>query len=76
MKDGFVQQCLEILKRDDIKRELKGLYSPIIDIILFQLNPYIYFSISVIVFIFIMVLAILILLILILRNKNGSLKIY
>jgi hypothetical protein len=76
MKDGFVQQCLEILKRDDIKREIKGLCAPIIDLILYELNPYIYLGISVIVFICIMVLAIFILLILILRNKNGTWKIY
>jgi len=70
MKDSFVQQCLDILKRDDVKNEFKMLLKPIIDFILYEINPYIYITVSLVFLIFIMILAILIILILLLRNKQ------
>jgi hypothetical protein len=70
MKDSFVQQCLDILKRDDIKNEFKMLLKPVIDFILYEINPYIYIIMSLVFLIFIMILAILIMLILIIRNKQ------
>jgi hypothetical protein len=42
MKDNFVKQCLEIFKRDDVKQETKLLMTPIIDIILHEIYPYLY----------------------------------
>jgi hypothetical protein len=70
MKDSLVQQCLDILKRDDIKNEFKMLLKPIIDFILFEINPYIYITVTLVFMIFVMILAILIILILLLRNKQ------
>lgn len=70
MKDSLVQQCLDILKRDDIKHELKCLCMPVIDIIFYEINPYIYIIIGIIFLIFIMILAILIILIFLIRNKQ------
>jgi len=70
MKDSLVKQCLEILKRDDIKNEFKLLLSPIIDFILYEINPYIYMIITLVFIIFLMILAILVILILLLRNKQ------
>jgi len=70
MKDSLVQQCLDILKRDDIKNEFKMLLKPVIDFILYEINPYIYITVSLVFFIFIMILAILIILIIVLRNKQ------
>jgi hypothetical protein len=75
MKDSIVRQCLDILKREDIKDELKLLLSPIIDFIFYEINPYIYIIISLIILLFIMILTILILLILLLRNKDILVKI-
>ena len=69
MKDTLVQQCLEILKRDDIKNEFKMLLKPLIDFILYEINPYIYITGSLVFLIFVMNLAILIMLIFLLRNK-------
>ena len=69
MKDSIVQQCLDILKRDDIKNEIKILFKPVFHFILHEVNPYIYFIVTLICFIFIVTLANLILLILILRSK-------
>ena len=70
MKDSLVQQCLDILKRDDIKNEFKMILKPVIDFILYEINPYIYITVSLVFLIFIMILAILIILILVLRNKQ------
>ena len=70
MKDSIVQQCLDILKRDDIKNEFKMLLKPVIDFILYEINPYIYMTMGLVFLIFVMILAILILLILMIRNKE------
>jgi hypothetical protein len=76
MKDSLVQQCLDILKREDIKNEFKMLLKPIIDFILYEINPYIYITVTLVFMIFIMILAILIILILLLRNKQIITKIF
>lgn len=70
MKDSIIAQCLEILKREDIKKECKQLFAPVVELILYEISHYIYISLAVIFIIFIMILAILIILILILRNKS------
>ena len=76
MKDSFVQQCLDILKREDIKNEFKMLLKPVIDFILYEINPYIYIIMSLVFLIFVMILAIVIMLILIIRNKQLVDKIF
>ena len=76
MKDTLVQQCLEILKRDDIKNELKMLLKPIINFILYEIYPYIYITVTLVFMIFIMILAILIILFMLLRNKQMLIKIF
>jgi hypothetical protein len=70
MRDTLVQQCLDILKRDDIKKEFKMLLRPIIDFILYEINPYIYITIFLVFLIFLMILAILLILIHIIRSKE------
>jgi hypothetical protein len=70
MKDTIVQQCLDILKRDDVKNEFKILLKPVIDFILYEINPYIYMTVLLVFMIFIMILAILLILLYILRNKS------
>ena len=76
MKDSLVNQCLDILKRDDIKTEFKMLLKPVIDFILYEINPYIYITVALVFLIFIMILAILIILIILLRNKQLPAKIF
>jgi hypothetical protein len=76
MKDSLVQQCLDILKRDDIKTEFKMLLKPVIDFILYEINPYIYITVALVFLIFVMILAILIILIMLLRNKLIIYKLF
>ncbi len=75
MKESIIQQCLDILKRDDIKNEMRTLFSPVFDIVVKVVNPYIIITIGIVFLIFAMNLAILILLILVLRNKVITSKI-
>ncbi len=75
MRESLVTQCLDILKRDDIKNEFKQLLRPIIDFILYEINPYLYITLGLFFLIFIMILAILVILIMLLRNKNNITKV-
>jgi cellulose synthase/poly-beta-1,6-N-acetylglucosamine synthase-like glycosyltransferase len=70
MKESLVQQCLDILKREDIKRELNLLSSSVIEFILYEIKPYIYFAVFFVLSIFIINLTILIMLSFILTNKQ------
>lgn len=75
-QQSLIQQCLDILKRDDIKNEFKILLKPVIDFIQYEINPYIYIAVSLVFLIFVMILAILIILImLLLSNKQFITKI-
>jgi hypothetical protein len=70
MKSPLIKQCLDILKREDVKQEIKTLFTPIIDIILHEIYPCLYLIILLVALIFILILAILIILVFLLRNKN------
>ena len=72
IKDTLIQQCLDLLKREDVKNELKALMKPMIDLILEELYPYIFLSI---VFVFISFLLILGIFILLMRNKGNLTKV-
>ena len=65
-KEKIVQECLDILGRDDVKSEIKNITQPLIDIILKEIYPYIYISI---IFVFISFLLILGIFIILMRNK-------
>ena len=67
MKDTIIEQCLLILKRDDVKRELKSLLAPLIELILIEIYPYIYLSLIFVVISFLLHLGIFVLL---MRNKS------
>jgi hypothetical protein len=76
MKDSLAKQCLDILKTEDVKNEVKILFTPVLDFIWNEINPYIYITVTLVFMIFIMILAILIILILLLRNKQIVTKIF
>jgi hypothetical protein len=76
MKDSFAKQCLDILQREDVRNEFKMLLKPIIDFILYEINPYIYVTMALVCLIFVMILAILIILIMILRNRQNIQKLF
>jgi hypothetical protein len=67
LKDSIISECLILLKRKDVKDELKNLFSPIIDLIIVQIYPYLYLCLMFVLISFLLHLGIFILL---LRNKS------
>ena len=67
MKEGMIDMCLTIMRRDDVKAELKSLVSPLVDPVLDRLYPYIYLSLIVVIISFLLHLGIFFLLV---RNRS------
>ena len=67
MKDTIIEQCLLILKREDVKTELKTLLTPLLVLIIIEIYPYIYLSLIFVIISFLLHLGIFVLL---LRNKS------
>lgn len=61
--EHFVKEFKNILRRDDIKHELKQFIIPFIELILQDIYPYIYMSLIFVVISFLLILAIFILLV-------------
>jgi len=72
MSKSILSQCIDILKSDDVRKEIKNIFSPVTDLILYEIYPYIYLISFLVFLIFIFILAILIILIILLRNKNNT----
>ena len=66
IKDTFIQQCFEILKRPDVKKEVNNFVKPVINLMLQEIYPYIYLSLIFVTISFLLILGIFILL---LRNN-------
>lgn len=64
---SFINNCLDLLKSKDVKNEIKIIMSPITDMIIYEIYPYIYTIIILVFLIFILIF--MILFILILRNN-------
>jgi hypothetical protein len=71
LKNTLIQECINVLKREDVKNEFKTFISPVIDIILAQINPYLYLCMMFVIISFLLHLGIFVLL---LRNKSFNLK--
>jgi hypothetical protein len=67
MKNTLIQECIDVLKRDDVKTEFKTFITPVIDVILAQINPYLYLCMMFVIISFLLHLGIFLLL---LRNKS------
>ena len=62
MREKIIDQCLHVMKRDDVKRELKQLFHPVIDLIMQEIYPYIYLSVIFVIISFLLTLGIFVLL--------------
>ena len=69
VKNKAIDYCLDIIKQEDVKQELKHLFKPIIQLILQEIYPYIYLSVLFLLISFFLILGIFILL---LRNNYIS----
>lgn len=70
-KDHFINECIKLLKKKEVKNELKALMRPMIDMILIEIYPYILLSM---LFVFISFLLILGIFVLLLRNNHAKRK--
>lgn len=66
MKEAIIEQCLLILRRDDVNKEIKRMITPLIELILIEIYPYLYISLIFVIISFLLHLGTFILL---LRNK-------
>jgi len=62
LKDTIINECLNTLKRDDVKNDIKELMKPLVDMIIQQLYPYIFLSIIFVCISFLLILGTFILL--------------
>jgi len=67
LKDSIIQECLVILKREDVKKEFKNILTPFIELIITQIYPYLYLCLIFVIISFVLHLGIFILL---LKNKG------
>jgi hypothetical protein len=58
MREQFIEQCLMILSRDDVKKEMKELFKPIVSLIVQEIYPYIYLSLIFVIISFLLILGI------------------
>ena len=66
-KETFIEECVKIIKRDDVKQELKKVFSPFITLLLQEIYPYIFLTLMFVILVFILILGIFLLL---LRSKT------
>jgi hypothetical protein len=71
IKNTLIHDCIDVLKRDDVKREFKTFMQPVIDMLLIEINPYLYLCMMFVIISFLLHLGIFVLL---LRNKSYNLK--
>ena len=56
VKERIIQECLEVLGREDVKDEIKNITKPLIELILKEIYPYIYISIIFVLISFLLIL--------------------
>ena len=61
MKEAVIEYCIDFIKRDEVKQEIKNIFKPIISVLLQEIYPYIYLSLLLVVISFFLVLGIFIL---------------
>jgi hypothetical protein len=72
MSDTFVDKCIELLKKEEVKKEIKSFLRPIFDIIFQEFYPYLHLCLLFILISFLLILGIFTIL---LRSRNSTLKI-
>ena len=65
----ILNECLEILHSDEVKKEIKIFLKPVLEFMLFEIRPYTYVIILFLFVLFLMSLANFILCIYLLRNR-------
>ena len=63
IKESIIQQCLDVIKRKDVRRELQLLVKPMLNMILRELYPYVFMSLVFVIVSFLLVIGIFIILV-------------
>tara|TARA_B100000575_G_scaffold81464_2_gene64102 strand:- start:10632 stop:10865 length:234 start_codon:yes stop_codon:yes gene_type:complete len=61
-KDILIEECISLIKRPDLKKEIIAVFRPIIDLLLKEIYPYIYLALILVVISFLLILGIFIIL--------------
>ena len=69
MYGDFIEKCKQVLRRPDVREELRELVRPLLDYIIVFIAPYIYISLVLVVISFLLILGIFILLLRESHNK-------
>jgi len=69
IKETIINECLNVLKKKEVKEEIKNLMRPLIDMLIQDIYPYIFLSIIFVIISFLLILGIFILL---LQNRKLS----
>jgi len=67
LKDSLIKECVQILKRVEVKQEMKELFAPLVEMVIAQIYPYLYLCLMFVLISFVLHLGIFFLL---LRNKS------
>lgn len=67
--ENLICELTEFIKKELVKNEVKTIFKPFIDFILYEINPYIY---SIIILVFLILIILLINLILLLLIATGN----
>lgn len=67
--ESLINECIDVFKRDDVKKEIKTIIKPFVHELLEEIYPYLYLSILFVVISFLLILAIFFLL---MRFKNTN----
>jgi uncharacterized RDD family membrane protein YckC len=67
MTEPFIKKCFKMLKREDVKDEMKKILMPFIDLIIQELYPFVYLALLFVMISFLLILGIFILL---MRNHS------
>lgn len=66
----IIQECIDLLSREDLKYQLKLFLEPIITMVFNVLNPYIYVLLGITIIMILLLIAILVIVIIIMRDRK------
>ena len=61
-KQKIINECVNVLKKQEIKQEIVNLFTPVVSLILKEIYPYIYLALILVVISFLLILGIFIIL--------------
>ena len=78
-KQRIIDECVAVLKKQEIKQEIVNLFTPVVSLILKEIYPYIYLALVLVVISFLLILGIFIILLrlkFLINSKQFSKIIY